>query len=82
LAALRAIEDEDPFDVVVTDVVMPGMDGVALAAHIERRAPGLPVVLMSGYADDPIIATRHTVLAKPFPIADLLSAIEAHLARR
>ena len=38
------------FDAVVSDIVMPKLDGVALLGHLSRLRPSLPVVLMSGYA--------------------------------
>ena len=50
--ALAAIsEDEFAFDLVFSDVIMPGMNGVELAILIRERFPGLPVVLTSGYSD-------------------------------
>jgi PAS domain S-box-containing protein len=48
--ALRVLAEGARFDVVFTDVVMPGMNGVELGHEIERRHPGLPVVLTSGYS--------------------------------
>ena len=42
--------DGSGFDVVFSDVVMPGMGGIALARELRRRLPGLPVVLASGYS--------------------------------
>jgi CheY-like chemotaxis protein len=41
----------DGFDIVFSDVVMPGMGGLALAKELRRRLPDLPVVLASGYSD-------------------------------
>ena len=49
--ALKLLEEESArFDVVFSDVVMPGISGVDLGHEIERRYPGLPVVLTSGYS--------------------------------
>jgi CheY-like chemotaxis protein len=48
--ALKVLAEGAHFDVVFTDVVMPGMNGVELGHEIERRHPGLPVVLTSGYS--------------------------------
>ena len=48
LAALA--KDEFAFDLVFSDVIMPGMNGVELATVIRDRYPGLPVVLTSGYS--------------------------------
>ena len=47
-----ALERLDGADVLVTDVVMPGMSGVELAVAARERRPGLPVVFVSGYTGD------------------------------
>ena len=71
-------------DILVSDVVMPGIDGVELLEHIHSRRPGLPVVLMSGYADPPQRRALEQVgaifLAKPFTADDLLDAVRAAVA--
>ena len=51
-----ALERLDGSDVLVTDVVMPGMSGVELAVEARERRPGLPVVFVSGYTGDTTIA--------------------------
>ena len=63
-------------DLVLTDVVMPGMSGVELARRIRERHPTVPVLLATGYSDE--IVTRGSefaVLAKPFGAADLSKAM-------
>ena len=71
-------------DVLVSDVVMPGIDGVELLEAIRARRPGLPVVLMSGYAEPPqrraLDGAGAIFLAKPFAAHDLLAAVRAALA--
>ena len=64
---------------VVSDVVMPGMDGPALVRALRQKQPGLPAILMSGYAD---AAQRRALaesdirfLAKPFAMLDLVEAV-------
>jgi CheY-like chemotaxis protein len=61
------------FEVVFSDVVMPGMNGVDLARELRRRRPDLPVVLASGYSD--VLAAQGTygfeLLRKPYSVADL-----------
>jgi PAS domain S-box-containing protein len=78
LAAFAAKTRE--IDVVITDVVMPKMGGLAMAERILSRRPDVPIVFMSGYSDDPIPAlnmphSRCVFLQKPFSIAGLLEKI-------
>jgi CheY-like chemotaxis protein len=73
-AALAALAREaDRFDVVFSDVVMPGMNGIELGQEIRRRHPDLPVVLTSGYSD--VLAQNGTfgfeLLHKPYSIEEL-----------
>jgi two-component system cell cycle sensor histidine kinase/response regulator CckA len=76
LAALRAALDAgERFDLVVSDVVMPGLDGPAMARELRKLAPDLPVLFMSGYAESQLrseidIARMHFI-AKPFSVAQL-----------
>lgn len=51
-AALGRVESGLTFDVLLTDVLLPGVDGPALAARARQLRPGLPVVFMSGYTAD------------------------------
>jgi PAS domain S-box-containing protein len=71
LAALRAAET--PFEIVFSDVVMPGMNGIDLGHAIRRDWPTLPVVLASGYSH--VIAEQGThgfeLLRKPYSVEDL-----------
>ncbi len=61
-SAARALErlDEQPVDAILSDVVMPGMDGLALLAKLRERAPHVPVIMMSGQAtlETAVKATR------------------------
>ncbi|HTH99274.1 MAG TPA: response regulator, partial [Stellaceae bacterium] len=81
--ALALLEkDGADFDVVFSDVVMPGMTGVELAQEIHRRYPQLPVVLTSGYSH--ILAETEThefaLLQKPYSV-EQLSAFLHKVAR-
>jgi PAS domain S-box-containing protein len=68
-----------PFDLLLSDVVMPGMSGPELAERLRAAQPGLPVVFMSGYTDDvladEVLALPRTCfLRKPFGGRDLVAA--------
>lgn len=81
-AALKAL-DEQAFSIVVSDVRMMPMDGIALLKEIRRRLPHLPVVLMTAYAevDKAVDAMRSGAcdfLLKPFAPAALLAHINKY----
>jgi DNA-binding NtrC family response regulator len=81
-SALRLIERGQPaIDVVLTDLVMPGIDGFDIVAVLARHRPDLPVVCMSGFAS--AAASRLTVpfVPKPFSLEALRAALEPVLAR-
>ncbi len=76
--------DAGRFDVVFTDVVMPGMNGIDLAKEIQHRHPGLPVVLTSGYSH--VLAQEGThgfeLLQKPYSADDLSRVFRRVTSRR
>ncbi|MGE0786315.1 MAG: HDOD domain-containing protein [Sandaracinaceae bacterium] len=78
-AALRELEEE-PFDVIVTDMRMPGMSGVELLQQVYSRYPTTVRIVLSGQADrDAILSVlpiAHRFLAKPCPVARIASVIE------
>lgn len=74
--ALRVL-DREPVDVVITDLGMPGMTGLVLAAEIKRRRP-VPVVLLTGWAQELDASSAEpvdAVLAKPFSREKLFEAL-------
>ncbi len=77
--ALHLLDKVSDFDVVFSDVVMPGTSGIELGQEIRRRHPGLPVVLTSGYSH--VLADEGThgfeLLQKPYAAQEL-----SHLLRR
>lgn len=82
--ALALLKRTGPPDVLVTDVLMPGMTGVDLAREMERRWPGMPVVFVSGYPAGNLKGYREgdprvRFVAKPFDSATLLAAVGAAL---
>jgi two-component system, cell cycle sensor histidine kinase and response regulator CckA len=77
----------EPFDLLLSDVVMPGMSGSELARRLRERQPDLAVLYMSGYADDEhlhdTLASSDTVcIPKPFTMQTLLDATRRALAQR
>ena len=72
--ALELLAQHAPIDAVITDVVMPGRDGVALADDISVRRPELPILFMTGNADRQRLAGR-PVLDKPFDEQALHAAV-------
>ena len=86
--ALQLIDKEpERFDVVFSDVVMPGLDGVALGQQIRRRFPSLPFVLTSGFSHVLNGDGNHgfDLLQKPYSVEDLSRvlrrALTEHVAR-
>jgi PAS domain S-box-containing protein len=80
--ALKLLEAEPPFDVVVTDYAMPGMNGHDLALRIQQINPGLPVILATGYAELPSQSAREFHrLPKPYTQAELAAALDAAMKR-
>ena len=84
LAALTLF-DEQSFDVVITDIHMPGMDGMALMKALRDRQPELPVVVVTGHGtvDTAIQALREGasgMLVKPFTGSELLGEVRRALA--
>ena len=84
-AALDLLVGEDErFDLLLTDVRMPVMDGIALALSAARERPELAILLMTGYADqrerahdiEPLI---HDVIPKPFSVTELRAAVQEAL---
>jgi CheY-like chemotaxis protein/anti-sigma regulatory factor (Ser/Thr protein kinase) len=76
---------EDPgIDVLMTDLVMPDINGSQLANMAKDLRPDLPVIIVSGYADplDSAWTLKHPLIRKPFTIADLHKIVEAALAER
>lgn len=75
------------FDLLLTDIQMPVMDGIALALSTVRDYPGLPILLMTGYANQRerahgLDALVEDVIMKPFSLAEIRAAVGAVLDRR
>ena len=84
--ALEILTREDgAFDLLLTDIQMPVMDGIALALATARDFPQLTILLMTGFADQRerahgLNAIAHDVISKPFSVADIRTAVADALA--
>ena len=79
--------DEGAFDLLLTDIQMPVMDGIALALTAARDFPALEILLMTGFAHQRerasgLEAIVHDVVTKPFSVADIRTAVADALAAR
>jgi two-component system, cell cycle response regulator CpdR len=75
------------FDLLLTDIKMPVMDGIALALAVARDYPDLTILLMTGFADQRerahgLNAIVHDVITKPFSVADIRTAVATALGAR
>lgn len=79
--------DARAFDLLLTDIKMPIMDGIALALAAARDFPDLTILLMTGFADQRerasgLNAIVHDVITKPFSVADIRAAVAGALTVR
>ena len=85
-AALAWIRTGAPLDLVVTDVRMPGMSGIALYHHVRNLRPGVPTLLISGDSAPSVVDAPPGVaplfLQKPFTTEELARAVRAALSSR
>ncbi len=85
--ALETLQSENGgFDLLLADIKMPVMDGIALALAVARDFPALPILLMTGYADQRervsgLEALILDVIAKPFTVAEIKSAVASAVAK-
>ncbi len=81
------VQNNGAFDLLLTDIKMPVMDGIALELAARRDFPKLTILLMTGFADQRerasgLDAIVHDVITKPFAVADIRTAVADALASR
>ncbi len=81
------VREQGRFDLLLTDICKPIMDGIALALTAARDYPMLTILLMTGYADQRerahgLDAIIHDVISKPFSVATLRGAVTEALTVR
>jgi DNA-binding response OmpR family regulator len=79
-AAWAAVQ-QNPFDLILSDIKLPKLDGVTLALRLAQAASGIPVILMSAGFDD-WAGVASLFLRKPFAIEDLLASIAVLITER
>jgi two-component system cell cycle response regulator CpdR len=75
---------ETPFDLLLADVVMPGLDGIELARRAAKQQPGIKVMFITGFAAVALKAREQSpretrVLSKPFHLRDLVDQVDVML---
>jgi CheY-like chemotaxis protein len=77
-------ESLEPPDLLITDLILPGATGPAIAERLRQRAPGVKVLLMSGYAEHPLLDAAHAAgepcLVKPFELSTFSETVKQLLA--
>jgi len=84
-AALVALAGAS-FDLLLTDIVMPNLDGIALALKASKDHPAMRILLMTGFASERqrahnLEALIHRVIAKPFTLEQICDAVDEELRR-
>jgi len=87
LEGLKLIENfKDTIDLIITDLVMPNVSGVAVISIVKRKYPKIPIIAITGWGEHPEAlaeeAQADLVLEKPFDLADLDKTMKKLLSRK
>ena len=87
LDGLKLLEAEKQgFDLIITDIVMPNISGLAIISIVKKKYPGVPVIAITGWGEHPemlaLEAQADLVLEKPFELDELDDAIKDLLSRK
>ncbi|HZD90179.1 MAG TPA: response regulator [Pseudolabrys sp.] len=85
IEAIEVLDEQGHVDLVVSDVVMPEMDGPSLLKELRQRDPSLKIIFVSGYAEDAFSKNlpndqQYAFLAKPFTLKQLVAAVKQTMA--
>ena len=83
---LEKIKNEEP-DVIITDIRMPGMDGISLLDRIKQHSPNIPVIIMTAYSDlDRAVSAfqggAYEYLSKPFDVDEVVSMVRRAITHK
>lgn len=82
LNAYKALKESASFDLLLTDIIMPGMDGLELADKAKALYPDLKIMFMTGFSGISADKTENQlVMSKPFHLKDLLNQVETALQK-
>lgn len=84
--ALAALAENPAYDLLLTDIVMPMMDGIALALKVSKDYPAVRILMMTGFAAEKARAHNlnllvHDVLTKPFTMDQICAKVDAALKK-
>jgi CheY-like chemotaxis protein len=82
---LALCESLEPPDLLITDLILPGATGPAIAERLRQRVPGVKVLLMSGYSEHPLLDAAHAAgepcLVKPFELSTFSDTVQQLLSK-
>ncbi len=83
-AALDLLDQDTKIDLVLLDFAMPGMSGIEVASHVKRKFPALPILFLTGYADQTALGElgEQSIIRKPFLDDELITKIDNALIKR